>query len=226
MEFKHEPISVCPYISSEKSRQAYRLESYVNPTEFDTYLESGWRRFANYYFRPDCPSCKKCIPIRVLVDEFQPSKSQRKLLRKNKDVTCLLREKTFSPEIFEIYKAHSKERFNQPSKIEEFYGVHYSDTCHAYQSEYYIEGKLVAVGFLDVGVKGLSSSYFVFDPEYSSYSLGRYSILKEMEFAQQLGKPYYYLGYWIEENKHMSYKNKYFPHECLNWNSKEWERVN
>ena len=88
--------------------------------------------------------------------------------------------------------------------------------------EYTLHDKLIAVGFLDIGQKGLSSVYFIFDPEYSKRSLGIFGALYEISYAQELSLPFYYLGYFVPSNSSMAYKNQFKPYEIFNWQSKEW----
>ena len=98
-------------------------------------------------------------------------------------------------------------------------------SCPSIQSEYYLDNRLIAVGFLDVSNISLSSIYFIYNTEYMKYSPGTLSILREAEYAASIGLPYYYLGYYIEENKSMSYKNSFRINEKMNWESEAWEII-
>ena len=109
---------------------------------------------------------------------------------------------------------------------EEFKQAHYQDTCDCLQAEYYLEDKLIAVGFLDRGNISLSSSYFIYDCDYQQYSLGTFSILKEVEYCQEQGFEYYYLGYYIKDNKSMAYKNRFYPHQQMDWADGIWKDFN
>jgi arginyl-tRNA--protein-N-Asp/Glu arginylyltransferase len=81
---------------------------------------------------------------------------------------------------------------------------------------------LAGVGFLDISKNALSSVYFVYDPDFSSFSPGVFSILKEIEIVRELGISYYNLGYWIQENNSMAYKGNYHPHQIYSWKNKLW----
>jgi len=214
----------CPYLD-QQARNEYFFAMELDHDDINKLLAEGWRKFGWYYFRPACDNCKACIPLRILTNEFKPSRSQRKVLNKNADTEMKVSSLEFRDEIFELYKKHSRIRFDQPSEKQDFIETHFFPSCPAVQTEYYIDNKLVAVGFLDQGATGLSSVYFIYDTDYSHLSLGVYGALMEIELAQKMNLEYYYLGYWIPENKSMRYKNKYYPHELMDWETNDWSRV-
>jgi arginine-tRNA-protein transferase len=100
-------------LKGEQFVQEYFFAYQLNEREFDEFLSAGWRRFGLFFFRPTCPGCRRCIPIRVLSSQFKPTKSQRRVLRKNRETEVRLSPPQFRKEIFEIYKKHSKEKFDQ-----------------------------------------------------------------------------------------------------------------
>lgn len=214
----------CPYIVTNKACNEHFFAMDLTAEELSIYLQTGWRKFGWYYFRPNCHGCKACVPLRILADEFKPSKSQRKVLRKNEQTEFKVCDLDYRDEIFELYKKHSEVRFEQPVNKKEFIETHYFPSCPSFQTEYFIDGKLMAVGFLDQSSQGLSSVYFVYDTDYTHLSPGVFSILCEVDLANRLGLSYYYLGYWIKENKSMEYKNRYYPHETYDWYAEDWKR--
>ena len=220
-EKKTEPEN-CPYIEGETSVNSYFLAHEVSPKKLDELLEQGWRKFGPTYFRPTCPKCHACTPIRVLVNDYLPSKSHRKILKKNEDIEVEFKPLVFRHEIFQIYKKHSLIRFDQEVNLDEFLYTHFFPSTKGIQSEYSLNGKLIAVGFLDISEKSLNSVYFIFDPEFSKRSLGIFGAIKEIEYAKGLNLIRYYLGYYIESNPSMNYKNQFNPHEFLQWNSGTW----
>lgn len=214
----------CPYLD-QQSRNEYFFAMELNHEDINKLLSEGWRKFGWYYFRPACNSCQACIPLRVLANEFQPSRSQRKVINKNTNTELKVCGLEYRDEIFELYEKHSRVRFDQPSEKQDFIETHFFPSCPGLQTEYYVDEKLVAVGFLDQGSTGLSSVYFIYDTDYSHLSLGVYGAIKEIELAQKMDLDYYYLGYWINENASMKYKNQYYPHELMNWDSEQWAKV-
>ena len=190
--------------------------------EFNEYLSCGWRRFGIFFFRPNCTDCYQCRPIRVKVNEYSPTRSQRRVINKNRNTKVIFKKLEFREELYDVYKEHSVDRFNQQTDINEFKETFFYNSVPALQSEYYVGEKLAALGFIDVSNEALSSVYFVYRTEYSELSLGTFGAIKEIEYAESLNLKYYYLGYYIQGNRRMSYKNKFKPHEIYDWKKGEW----
>ena len=216
-------LSLCPYLPERKKQIRYFLASELNESDISLLLAKGWRKFGVYFFQPSCPDCSECIPVRVLCDEFKPSKSQRRNLKKNSNVDVVFGPLKYSERAFEIYKDHSSQRFSQDCNLEEFISGFFSPAVPSLQSEYYLNGELIGLGFLDKGEDCLSSVYFIYDTKFSHLGLGTFSILKEIEHAQMLGLKYYCLGYYVKECQKMAYKNNFRPREHYNWLEDKWE---
>lgn len=215
-------LSPCPYLPEKKKQYEYFLAHNLNEQEISYLLSEGWRKFGIYFFRTSCPDCRNCIPLRVPTADFSPSKSQRRNLKKNENIVVKFGQPQFNYRAYEIYEAHSKTRFSQDCDMELFIQNFYTPSCPGLQSEYYLDDKLIGVGFLDRGVDCLSSIYFVFDPEYEQMGLGTLSILKEIEHAHTLGLTYYYLGYYVAACDRMSYKDRFRPRQHYDWVTEEW----
>jgi len=216
-------LSLCPYLPDRKKQIRYFLASELNESDISLLLAKGWRKFGVYFFQPSCPDCSECIPVRVLCDEFKPSKSQRRNLKKNSNIDIVFAPLKYSERAFEIYKDHSSQRFSQESNLEEFISGFFSPSVPSLQSEYYLNGELIGLGFLDKGEDCLSSVYFIYDTKFSHLGLGTFSILKEIEHTQMLGLKYYCLGYYVQECQRMAYKNNFRPREHYNWLEDKWE---
>ena len=215
-------ISPCPYLEDKEKRYENFFARSLSEADIASFLAKGWRKFGIHFFRPACPGCLDCVPLRVLTKEFYPSKSQRRVLKKCSEVDVRFGPPRFSDRIYQIFEEHSAERFSQASDLEGFLTSFYLPACPGLQSEYYIGGELLGVGFLDRGTDCLSSVYFAFDPKYSDYGLGTFSVLKEVEHAKSLGLNYYYLGYYVPGCSRMTYKNRFTPREVFNWDAYDW----
>jgi arginine-tRNA-protein transferase len=226
MKLLSEPLvsdeSPCSYIKGRYWRFAYFFALDVTAEELDTILSKGWRKFGMYYFKPACRDCRKCIPIRVKADELNLSRSQRRVVKDCKNIRVEFKDLEYRDEIFEIYKDHSLNRFSKNSNDEDFYTSFYTQSCPSMQSEYYIDNKLAGVGFLDVSSNSLSSIYFIYSSGFKNYRLGTFSAIKETGFALSLGLKYYYLGYFIENNSSMAYKNNFHINEKMDWETGKW----
>lgn len=215
----------CPYISGNQFRQRYTVLNDIKPEEFDFLIINGWRHFGLFFFMPNCQNCNECRPIRTLINNFSPSKSQRRNKKKNDSIVrveFVLPE--YSYEIYRVYEKHSKVKFNQETSIADFKESFFSDALQGNSrlSLFWVNKELVGVGFIDISKDGISSVYFCYDTDFSFLGLGVYSVLKEIEYGKQLDKSYYYLGYFVEGNSSMEYKGKYTPSEILDWNQAKW----
>ncbi len=217
--------SLCDYLRDRDWRFRYFFAMDLNGEELRALLSKGWRKFGYYYFRPECIGCLECIPLRVSAMDFRPSRNQREVLKRNRNVRVEFGPLRFSERVFEIYDNHSHVRFDSLRSRDDFLFNFYTPSCPSLQSEYYVGDVLAGVGFLDVSSDGLSSVYFMYDTEYSKYSLGTYSAIREIEYAVMLGLPYYYLGYYIAQCPRMSYKARFRPYELYDWNEDMWRTV-
>jgi arginine-tRNA-protein transferase len=161
----------------------------------------------------------------VPVEKIALSKSQKRLLRKNESTEVIFSPLEFDEEVFEVYKEHSDERFGKKADRDEFINNFCTISCHSLLSKYYIHGTLAAAGFLDISSKGLSSVYFVFRKQFGHLGLGNYSVIREAEKARSMGLHYYYLGYYVVDNRIMEYKTRFIPYETYNWKTEQWEIV-
>lgn len=212
----------CPYLPSRMKQYEYFFAQGVEARELAQLLARGWRKFGLYYFRPACPGCRRCLPLRIRTADFSPSRTQRRIDRKNRDLRVTFGPLRYAPRIFDIYRDHSLARFSQDVDLDDFLCSFYLPSCPSLQVEVYREEELVAVGFLDRGEDCLSSVYFCFDPRFTDLNLGTFSVLQEIAHARSLGLSYYYLGYYIPECGSMAYKAHFRPRECFDWESGAW----
>ncbi len=222
------PEEKCPYIEDELARHEFFLATGLDAKEFDTCLSQGFRKFGIYFFRPNCKKCQRCQPLRVRCRDFEPSKSHKRILKKNKDIEVQFNPLIYREEIYQLFIKHSRIRFNQdeerPGSREDFIQTHFTPSTPGLLSEFYLDKELIAVGFLDLSTNATSSVYFIYDPDYDKRSLGIFGALKEIEYTVHSNKEYYYLGYYIEENRSMNYKNQFKPYEIYDWNKEVWNK--
>lgn len=214
---------ICPYLPEQQANIEYFFATHLTKLELTRYFSKGWRKFGTYYFKNNCPGCQKCIPLRIPVKDFKITKSYRRILKKCQSIQMIVRPLEYRDEIFEIYSDHSWNRFQKESNWEDFINSFYASATGSLQSEYYLGEELIAVGFLDCLTNGYSSAYFIYKTKYSDFSLGNFSILKEIEYTRSQGLKYYYLGYYIAENHSMAYKNYFYPNQKMDWKSGKWQ---
>ena len=180
-------------------------------------MDAGFRRSGKLVYQPICRGCRDCLPIRVLVEQFKPSKSQRRCARRNADlqVTCGPLEQTDEKwELYQRYIAgwHGGDADDRPGFESFLYDSPVDTVEFTYRDS---TGRLLAVGICDLYTQSLSSVYFYFDPADADRCLGTFGALYELQFSRDQKIPYYYLGYWINKCQSMRYKAMYRLHEIL-----------
>ena len=212
----------CSYFDDKLSDMRYKYVENCTTTEHANMLERGWRRFGHMHFVPECKNCNDCITIRIDIAKFKFSKSQKRVIAKNKNTEVYLQEPTLSVDhlnLFDKYHSHmnEKKQWKYEPVTPEDYHRSYVAGASTYGREllYFIDSKLVGVALVDLLKEGLSAIYCYYDHDYEHLSLGKYSILAQISIAKQQNIPYLYLGYWIKDHYSMGYKEDYKPFEIL-----------
>ena len=215
----------CPYLEEQRARFENFFALELSPEETDFILNSGWRKFGPHFFRPQCEKCQACTPLRVLTDSFVATKEQRRVLKKGRELKSTFGPLEYEPRYFELYRQHSIEKFKSIpiTSEQDFFESFFIPSTPSLLHRIEYDGELVAAGLLDKGELSLSSVYFFYDPSFSKYSLGTLSALREIEYARTSALPHYYLGYYIKENKHMSYKARFSPYQLYDWYNQTWK---
>lgn len=216
----HDAPEPCPYLEGRTARLPLRQAMQrLSPDEFDAQLALGDRRSGPFLYRPTCPGCQACEPLRLPVADLKLSKSQRRVWKKNQDLVVEMASATFSAEKLHLYNRHKMERGLARSETpmeQRGYTSWFLRSCaRTLELRYRLGEKLIGVSILDAGARDLSSVYFYFDPDHSDRSLGTFSVLFEARWLQQQGGRYYYLGLYAEGSRHIEYKSRFYPHERL-----------
>jgi leucyl-tRNA---protein transferase len=200
--------------------EEFHAES-VLPRQLDLLLADGWRHFGGHFFRYNLGfhdlDIRRVIPLRIRLVDFSFSKSQRRVLRKNADLRILINQLAIESGDVELFHRH-KQRFKGgvPNSITDFLGVNASPVDTKEMRVFEAE-KLCSVSYFDVGEKTVSGVYAMFEPEIVSRSLGIFTMLKEIEFAIENEKEFYYLGYSYEGNSFYDYKKRFRATEMFDW---------
>lgn len=209
----------CPYLDDKIERRMVTELAGVDSTSLhDTLSRVGFRRSHSLVYTPMCLDCNACRAVRTVVDEFEPSNSQRRVLRLNKDVTADNRPAQATSEQFDLFSLYQESRHTggdmATMDFYDYQALIEETPVDTFFVEFYAEdGYLVGGCLVDMMADGLSAVYSFFDPKYHKKSLGTYMILWLIERAKQLGLPYVYLGYWIGGSPKMAYKDKFPPLE-------------
>jgi leucyl-tRNA---protein transferase len=214
----------CAYLPAQSASLEVRVMLDVTAEEMDALLERGWRRFGPIYFRPACASCTECVSLRVVVDSFEPSKSQRRSARACSGLRRVVGPPRVDDERLALYASWHAGREDtrgwQPNgQTSERYSLEFAfpHPC-AREAAFYDDeagGRLVGVGLFDSTPRALSAAFFFHDPAYARLSLGTANILALVDDARQSARAHVYLGYRVEGCASLRYKAAFRPHELL-----------
>jgi arginine-tRNA-protein transferase len=193
----------------------------VTPTELDSLLERGWRRFGPVYFRPACEGCGECVTLRVPVSTFSPSKSQRRAKRSTETLRRVVGRPLVDARRLALYETwhHDREvarswRPNEQSS--DRYALDFAFPHPAARElAFYDDERLVGVGLFDETPNAISAIFFFYDPEYAARSLGTANVFALIDRARERGIEHVYLGYRVSECASLRYKASFRPHELL-----------
>ena len=216
------PPESCEYLHDEFARYEVRLIDRLSASQYDKMLQRGWRRQGIYFFRPACTSCNQCKSLRVPVETFRPSKSQRRSYRRNEQVRVEIGKPSISDEIIQLFNDYHDEmtrrrgwRTNQVDLADFVLHFHTGHFSFAREFRYYLENQLIGLGLVDITNESASSIYFFHAPSWRPQAPGVFSLMAEFEHIKPLKVKHHYLGYWIASCQSMAYKNRYRPHEIL-----------
>ncbi len=219
----------CSYLP-EQTAQTLFLDPAIRADEvlYTKLSEVGFRRSGTMYYRPDCESCKACIPARVVTSKFSPRRSQKRIIRRNKDLTIEMAPCDFTEEIYALYEQYIASQHADgdmfPATEQQFRDFLCDDnrsqevTAEKHPSYFLClrdKGRLVAVAVMDQLSSGLTAAYTFYDTRAKRRSLGSYCILLQISLVNALKLEYLYLGYWIKQCQKMSYKTDFTPVELL-----------
>ena len=222
----------CPYLQGRiEQRLVVTLEGVAVDT-FDRLSRTGFRRSHTFAYRPTCPGCTACVPIRVPVARFAPDRTQRRIARRNADIVASELRADATREHYALFKAYVARRHGDGDMAQMSFGDFRSMVEDAIEPTRLIEyraagGTLVAAVLADRLADGISAVYSFFDPDLPARSLGSFMVLDLIERMRGEGLPFVYLGYWIADSRKMAYKSLYRPAEILvdgRWRLLETER--
>ncbi len=219
-------VAPCPYLPGKTERKVFANLPFSDGAHVNDELTlAGFRRSQNIAYRPACENCDACISVRVPVPEFVFSRSQRKVMTRNADLSRDLVEAEATTEQFDLlrrYLSHRHPGGGMTNMTWQDYVTMVEDTAvRTHLIEYRTvsddggPGDLVAVTLTDLLSDGLSMVYSFYDPRIERRSLGIFAILDHVRQAAIVGLPFVYLGYWVQGSPKMDYKSNFRPMEVL-----------
>ncbi len=209
----------CVYRPSEMARMPLLYPTRrLSGDELDNQLAQGRRRSGTYLYYTACPNCNECRPTRLNPAEFTPSRSMRRVLNfGDKSLRVFLSPPVVDAMRLDLFNRHRLQRdlasTREAYSAEDFRGFLVESCCDSRELSYWYRDKLIACSIVDIGTRSLSAVYTFFDPDFSQFSLGTYSILKQLALTKELGRTFLYLGMYVEDNQHLRYKGRFAPQE-------------
>lgn len=197
----------------------------VAPEQMDEMWAQGWRHFGTAFFRYAVAfhdgRLFSVIPLRIDLTRFAPSRSQKRVIARNRDLQVVIRDTRLDREKETLFARHRERfNFNVPDSLYDFLSARPATVpCHNQEICVYAGDRLIAVSFLDCGRTATSGVYAMFDPVESPRSPGILLILESIRYARKLGCRYYYPGYAYREPSVYDYKKRFEGLEYLAWES-------
>ncbi len=223
--------SPCPYLPGQEERKVFTHLVGERAGELNDLLtHGGFRRSQSIAYRPACDSCRACVSVRVIADEFRPSRNMRKVMSRNANIVSDMRPLLPTSEQYSVFRSYLDSRHHNGGMADMTvldYAMMIEDSHVQTRLVEYRRrgpdsgitgrgaGQLLAMTLVDVLNDGLSMVYSFFDPDHVARSLGTFMILDHIARAQRMGLDYVYLGYWVRNSKKMDYKGRFLPQERL-----------
>jgi arginyl-tRNA--protein-N-Asp/Glu arginylyltransferase len=230
--------SPCPYVEGQFERKVFtHLVGDKAPEMNDLLTQGGFRRSQNIAYRPACETCRACVSVRILAQEFKATKNMKRVLQRNSDLIGAVHDAEPSTEQYSLFRHYLDARHKRGGMSDMTvldYAMMVEDThVDTKVIEYrrrgpdtFITGRgtgeLIAVALTDKMSDGLSMVYSYYNPEFEDRSLGTFMILDHIQRAVSAGLPHVYLGYWVNGSRKMNYKVRFQPQEHLG--PKGWAR--
>jgi arginine-tRNA-protein transferase len=216
----------CGYLPNKLAQSLIAAPHHlVDANIYNGLIQQGFRRSGKFAYRPHCENCCACIPVRIVLNEFAPKRSQKRAYKQHADLTARIMPVSYNQSHFQLYSRYQALRHADTELVDQAETKDDAEQYRQFLCESNVESLMVEfrdaknqvkiVSVIDVVHDGVSAVYTFYDALEPKASYGTYSIIWLTDWAKKLNLPYLYLGYWIEASKKMSYKQAFMPQERL-----------
>jgi leucyl-tRNA---protein transferase len=217
--------SPCPYLPGQEERKVFtHLVGDRAPQLNEILTHGGFRRSQSIAYRPACETCRACVSVRVRVEEFEASRSFRRIMKANADLSASMINPVPTQEQYALFRRYLEHR-HADGGMADMTALDFAQMIEDTHVETRLveyrrtdpdgTSTLVATVLTDILSDGFSMVYSFYDPAEEARSLGSFVILDHIEKARRVGLPYVYLGYWVEGSRKMAYKARFLPQDRL-----------
>ncbi|MDP3776892.1 arginyltransferase [Methylotenera sp.] len=216
----------CGYLPNKMAQSLIAAPQHlVDAKVYSGLIQQGFRRSGKFSYRPHCENCQECIPVRIILDQFSPNRSQKRAFKQHNNLTTAILPVGFHEEHYALYASyqrarHSEEKIQdetapQENDVEQYQSFLCQSNVESVMVEFRENEQLKMVSVIDIVRDGISAVYTFYETKDTATSYGTYNVLWQTLWAKELGLPYLYLGYWIRDSKKMAYKQNFKPLEKL-----------
>ena len=224
----------CGYLPNKLAQSLIASPQHlIDANIYSGLIQQGFRRSGKFAYRPHCENCRECIPVRVILDQFIPNRSQKRAFKQHHNLDVSIMPIAFHEEHYALYARYQHARHKDESIAENSVEKIVQEGEDQYRNflcqtnvesvlvEFRGQNQLKMVSVIDIVRNGISAVYTFYDTSDPKASLGTYNVLWQIEWAKSLEMAYLYLGYWIKNSQKMAYKQNFNPLEKLvdgEWN--------